>query len=101
MCNKLTLSVGALLLIGCLIISSDVLAQQPPPPGGGPNFSHAIEVLGTTTAELTAAIGGPPPDFEGAAKKYGLSLKEFLALLPVPPQEHIPEGFTVDDFWQP
>jgi len=39
-------------------------------------------VLGVSVAELAAALGGPPPDFDAAAQKLGISVQELVAVLP-------------------
>ena len=45
-----------------------------PQGGNGPGLSEAAEKLGITEEELRNALGGPPPDFEAAAKILGLSI---------------------------
>ncbi len=49
--------------------------------GGGINFAAAADTLGITEQALRDAIGGPPPDIEGAAETLGIAAEEIQAAL--------------------
>ena len=55
-----------------------------PPGGNGPGLSEAAEKLGIPEEELRNTLGGPPPDFEAAAKILGLSVEELMEVIPRP-----------------
>lgn len=54
-------------------------------PGQGElNLASAAETLGVTEAELLAALGGPPPNFEAAAEALGITVEELQEALGTP-----------------
>ena len=50
--------------------------------GGRPDFSAIAEKLGVSEAALMEALGGPPPDIEGAAKALNLDVDVLRSVLP-------------------